>query len=71
MKQCDIYFPGFLNHTTHNFDVTNQWEPSKLEEVGDEKIDLVFQPFTSDEELQIPAEGEACRFGIKLALLFV
>lgn len=38
-----------------------QWDPPVLDEVSQEKLDLVFQPFKEELELQIPVEGEACR----------
>ncbi|ONK69967.1 uncharacterized protein A4U43_C05F28820 [Asparagus officinalis] len=39
-----------------------KWEPSKLGEVANEKIDLAFQPFSTELELPIPAEDEARRW---------
>lgn len=39
-----------------------KWEPSTLGEVQDEKIDCVFHSFSAELELQVPAEGEACRW---------
>lgn len=39
-----------------------KWEPPTLGEVTDEKIDLVFQPYRTELELQVPAEGEASRW---------
>lgn len=44
----------------------NQWEPSKLGEVTNEKIDLAFQPFSTELELPIPAEDEARRLFLSL-----
>ena len=38
-----------------------QWDPSSLDKVEDEKLNLVFQPFEEDLELQIP-EKEECRY---------
>lgn len=38
-----------------------QWDPPVLDKVSHEKLDLVFQPFKEELELQIPVEGEACR----------
>ena len=37
-----------------------QWEPPTLDKVDDGKLDLVFQPFEKNLELQIP-ENEECR----------
>ncbi|KAL5989982.1 hypothetical protein ACLOJK_010877 [Asimina triloba] len=42
-------------------DNSPKWDPPVLEKVSNEKIDTVFQPFKQELELQIPAEGEACR----------
>ncbi|RWR97390.1 3-hydroxyisobutyryl-CoA hydrolase-like protein 5 [Cinnamomum micranthum f. kanehirae] len=39
-----------------------KWDPPVLDEVSQEKLDLVFQPFKEELELQIPVEGEACRW---------
>lgn len=36
-----------------------QWDPSSLDKVEDEKIDLVFQPFKEDLEVQIPEKEES------------
>ncbi|KAL5571350.1 hypothetical protein UlMin_020947 [Ulmus minor] len=38
-----------------------KWNPSSLDKVEDEKIDLVFQPFNEDLELHIPKKEE-CRW---------
>ncbi|XP_058095300.1 3-hydroxyisobutyryl-CoA hydrolase-like protein 5 [Magnolia sinica] len=43
-------------------DQSPKWDPPALEKVSSEKIDVVFQPFKEELELQIPAEGEACRW---------
>ncbi|KAK4577993.1 hypothetical protein RGQ29_028216 [Quercus rubra] len=36
-----------------------KWEPPSLEKVEDEKVDLVFQPFKEDLEVQIPEKEES------------
>ncbi|KAK7836679.1 3-hydroxyisobutyryl-coa hydrolase-like protein 5 [Quercus suber] len=36
-----------------------KWDPSSLDKVEDEKIDLVFQPFKEDLEVQIPEKEES------------
>jgi 3-hydroxyisobutyryl-CoA hydrolase len=41
-----------------------KWDPPTLEQVDDEKLDLVFQPFEEDFELQV-SESEECRWGGK------
>lgn len=63
MNQCADLFPPVCVPKLHSnfFYPMNQWEPSTLGEVQDEKIDLVFHPFGAELELQVPAEGEACR----------
>jgi hypothetical protein len=33
-----------------------QWNPTTLEEVKNEDIDRVFQPFSSERELQVPSD---------------
>ncbi|KAJ1383122.1 Enoyl-CoA hydratase/isomerase, HIBYL-CoA-H type [Sesbania bispinosa] len=38
-----------------------KWEPPSLDKVDDGKLDLIFQPFDKDLELQIP-EREECRW---------
>ncbi|KAG1367951.1 3-hydroxyisobutyryl-CoA hydrolase-like protein 5 [Cocos nucifera] len=38
-----------------------EWNPSTLEEVTNENVDLVFQPFSAELALKIPAE-ESCRW---------
>ncbi|XP_027343580.1 3-hydroxyisobutyryl-CoA hydrolase-like protein 5 [Abrus precatorius] len=38
-----------------------KWEPSSLEKVEDGKLDLIFQPFDKNLELQIP-QSEGCRW---------
>ncbi|XXG61629.1 hypothetical protein AAC387_Pa05g0191 [Persea americana] len=43
-------------------DQAPKWDPPVLDEVSHEKLDLVFQPFKEELELQIPVEGEACRW---------
>ncbi|KAL4275245.1 hypothetical protein AHAS_Ahas20G0087900 [Arachis hypogaea] len=41
-----------------------KWDPPSLDKVDDRKLDLVFQPFEKNLELQIP-ESEACRWAGK------
>ncbi|RRT78529.1 hypothetical protein B296_00013148 [Ensete ventricosum] len=36
-----------------------QWSPSSLQEVSAEKVDLVFEPFAEDLELEIPADEKS------------
>ncbi|XP_030466751.2 3-hydroxyisobutyryl-CoA hydrolase-like protein 5 [Syzygium oleosum] len=45
-------------------DNSPKWDPVTLDKVEDDKIDLVFQPFPDDLELQIP-EKEECRWSGK------
>lgn len=45
-------------------DNSPKWDPPTLDKVGDDKIDLLFQPFQEDLELQIP-EQEECRWSGK------
>ncbi|KAJ4975321.1 hypothetical protein NE237_000427 [Protea cynaroides] len=42
-------------------DNSPKWDPPTLNEVSSEKVDLVFQPFEEELELQIPAKEE-CRW---------
>ena len=37
-----------------------QWDPPTLDKVNGEQVDIVFQPFKEELELQIP-EKEECR----------
>lgn len=37
-----------------NLSMTPQWNPPTLEEVKNEDIDRVFQPFSPEQELQVP-----------------
>ena len=37
-----------------------KWDPPTLDQVSSEKLDIVFQPFKEELELQIP-EKEECR----------
>ncbi|KAK1301383.1 3-hydroxyisobutyryl-CoA hydrolase-like protein 5 [Acorus calamus] len=46
-------------------DNSPKWNPSMLAEVTDEKLDLVFKPFSEELELQIPAEGDTHRWSGK------
>ncbi|PKA49649.1 3-hydroxyisobutyryl-CoA hydrolase-like protein 5 [Apostasia shenzhenica] len=39
-----------------------KWIPSTLEEISRERIDLTFKPFSGELELQVPSEGDACRW---------
>ncbi|KAJ6826783.1 3-hydroxyisobutyryl-CoA hydrolase-like protein 5 [Iris pallida] len=43
-------------------DNTPKWEPATVAEVTKEKLDLVFEPYSTELELQIPADGEAFRW---------
>ncbi|XP_072967355.1 3-hydroxyisobutyryl-CoA hydrolase-like protein 5 [Typha angustifolia] len=42
-----------------------KWNPPTLEEVSKKNVDLVFQPFSDELELAIPAGEESCRWGGK------
>ncbi|XP_072994432.1 3-hydroxyisobutyryl-CoA hydrolase-like protein 5 [Typha latifolia] len=42
-----------------------KWNPPTLEEVSKKNVDLVFQPFSDELELPIPAGEESCRWGGK------
>lgn len=42
-------------------DNSPKWQPSALDAVDSQKLDLVFQPFEEDLELNIPEKGE-CRW---------
>lgn len=42
-----------------------KWEPPTLEEVSDEKIERVFQPFNAELELQVPNDADTCRWDKK------
>ncbi|KAJ0971676.1 hypothetical protein J5N97_019635 [Dioscorea zingiberensis] len=50
-----------------NIDKDNapKWNPASLGGVNNEKVDLVFQPFKAELELNIPPEGEAYRWNGK------
>ncbi|KAK4777448.1 hypothetical protein SAY87_017635 [Trapa incisa] len=41
-----------------------KWEPSTLDKVEDEKLDIIFKPFAENLELQVP-EKEECRWSGK------
>lgn len=45
-------------------DNSPKWDPPSLDKVMDNKVELVFQPFQKDLELQIP-EDEECRWSGK------
>ncbi|KAI5662108.1 hypothetical protein M9H77_21431 [Catharanthus roseus] len=59
---ADIY--EGIRALTIDKDNSPKWDPSTLDEVEDEKVNLVFEPFQDDLELQIP-EREDCRWGGK------
>ncbi|KAL4361323.1 hypothetical protein GQ457_04G024280 [Hibiscus cannabinus] len=56
---ADVY--EGIRALTIDKDNAPKWDPPALDQVDDEKIDLVFQPFTEDLELRIP-EQEDCRW---------
>ncbi|GMI66236.1 hypothetical protein like AT1G06550 [Hibiscus trionum] len=56
---ADVY--EGIRALTIDKDNAPKWDPPALDQVDDEKIDLVFQPFTEDLELKIP-EQEDCRW---------
>ncbi|XP_037492176.1 3-hydroxyisobutyryl-CoA hydrolase-like protein 5 isoform X2 [Jatropha curcas] len=56
---ADVY--EGIRALTIDKDNAPKWEPPTCNEVDDQKLDLVFQPFKEDLELQIP-EKEECRW---------
>ncbi|KAK6259450.1 Enoyl-CoA hydratase/isomerase [Theobroma cacao] len=56
---ADVY--EGIRALTIDKDNAPKWDPPVLDQVGDEKVDLVFQPFQEDLELKIP-EQEQCRW---------
>lgn len=56
---ADIY--EGIRALTIEKDNAPKWDPPTLDKVDDDKVDLVFQPFGEDLELQIP-ENENCRW---------
>ncbi|KAA3474682.1 3-hydroxyisobutyryl-CoA hydrolase-like protein 5 [Gossypium australe] len=56
---ADVY--EGIRALTIDKDNAPKWDPPILDQVDDEKIDLVFQPFTEDLELKVP-EQEDCRW---------
>ncbi|XP_017969794.1 PREDICTED: 3-hydroxyisobutyryl-CoA hydrolase-like protein 5 [Theobroma cacao] len=56
---ADVY--EGIRALTIDKDNAPKWDPPVLDQVGDEKVDLVFQPFQEDLELKIP-EPEQCRW---------
>ncbi|KAB2057410.1 hypothetical protein ES319_A11G166700v1 [Gossypium barbadense] len=56
---ADVY--EGIRALTIDKDNAPKWGPPILDQVDDEKIDLVFQPFTEDLELKVP-EQEDCRW---------
>ncbi|XP_068345377.1 3-hydroxyisobutyryl-CoA hydrolase-like protein 5 [Pyrus communis] len=57
----DVYEIIGIRALTIDKDNAPKWNPLSLDNVGDEKVDLVFQPFAEDLELEIK-EGEANRW---------
>lgn len=47
----------FLQILSNNLLV--QWDPTSLDKVDDEKLDLIFKPFDKELELQIPESEES------------
>lgn len=43
-------------------DQAPKWDPPVFDKVGSEKLDVVFQPFKEELELQIPAKGDEFRW---------
>nr|KJB42904.1 hypothetical protein B456_007G173500 [Gossypium raimondii] len=56
---ADVY--EGIRALTIDKDNAPKWDPPILDQVDDEKIDLVFQPFAEDLELKVP-EQEDCRW---------
>ncbi|KAL1143622.1 hypothetical protein V6Z11_A11G172300 [Gossypium hirsutum] len=56
---ADVY--EGIRALTIDKDNAPKWDPPILDQVDDEKIDLVFRPFTEDLELKVP-EQEDCRW---------
>ncbi|EXB30297.1 3-hydroxyisobutyryl-CoA hydrolase-like protein 5 [Morus notabilis] len=56
---ADVY--EGIRALTIDKDNSPKWDPPTLDQVDDEKIDLVFKPFEENLELQIP-EKEECRW---------
>ncbi|KAK9150900.1 hypothetical protein Syun_009209 [Stephania yunnanensis] len=54
---ADVY--EGIRALTIDKDNNPKWEPAKLDEVGDDKLGLVFQPFKDELELQIPTNEES------------
>ncbi|XP_042488146.1 3-hydroxyisobutyryl-CoA hydrolase-like protein 5 [Macadamia integrifolia] len=50
-----------IRSLTIDKDNSPKWDPATLDKVTREKVDLVFQPFKEELELQIPA-NEECRW---------
>ncbi|EEF35736.1 3-hydroxyisobutyryl-CoA hydrolase-like protein 5 isoform X2 [Ricinus communis] len=59
---ADVY--EGIRALTIDKDNAPKWDPPTCDKVDDAKVDLVFQPFKEDLELQTP-EIEACRWGGK------
>ncbi|KAM7261670.1 hypothetical protein ACFE04_020747 [Oxalis oulophora] len=53
-----------IRSITIDKDNAPKWDPPTLEEVDDEKLDLIFQPFEEGFELQV-SENEECRWSGK------
>uniref|UniRef100_A0A1D1ZIR9 3-hydroxyisobutyryl-CoA hydrolase n=1 Tax=Anthurium amnicola TaxID=1678845 RepID=A0A1D1ZIR9_9ARAE len=60
---ADVY--EGIRAVTIDKDNASKWNPPTLEEVSSEKLDLVFQPFKDELELNIPAEGDEHRWNGK------
>ncbi|KAG0459897.1 hypothetical protein HPP92_023025 [Vanilla planifolia] len=43
-------------------DSAPKWNPAQLEEVNNDMVELTFRPFNPELELQIPDNGDACRW---------
>ncbi|XP_021273953.1 3-hydroxyisobutyryl-CoA hydrolase-like protein 5 [Herrania umbratica] len=56
---ADVY--EGIRALTIDKDNAPKWDPPVLDQVDDEKVDLVYQPFQEDLELEIP-EQEQCRW---------
>ncbi|PHT93978.1 3-hydroxyisobutyryl-CoA hydrolase-like protein 5, partial [Capsicum annuum] len=61
----DDFYEG-IRATIIDKDKSPKWNPSTLDKVYDEQLDLIFKPFEEHNlELQIPIQEDVCRWGGK------